>query len=199
MLLGQADSGKYNAGNHQGKNKTHETDNPFLGKTTLQKQFQLLYASTTLDVERLSWIPIVYFNIIRAVRMIFSDLEFEGSLNIQGEPMASANIQRQISSFRIGLLPLLALESTLTSELNGGVSIGGVRTGAYVRSGWQSLMKPRWTIGVNSKKANRIHETTNLVARTIASAADDIDALWTHEAIRFYIRHRKIRLDESAS
>ncbi|KAF8802720.1 G-alpha-domain-containing protein [Phlegmacium glaucopus] len=180
MLLGQAES----------------------GKSTLQKQFQLYYASKTLDVERLSWIPIVYFNIIKAVRMIFSDLEFEASSTDLQDPMSSADIQRDMSSFRIRLLPLLALESTLTSELNGGVSIGGGRTGAYVRSGWQSLITPNWSIGPESKKPqvdNRIREITNLVARTLASSADDIESLWTHETIRSYVSHRKIRLDESAS
>ena len=98
----------------------------------------------------------------------------------------------------------MALESTLTSELNGGMSVGGGRTGAYVRSGWQSLIKPSWSTGVDSKKPevtvdNRIREITNLVARTMFSAADDIEALWTHEAIRYCVIHRKIRLDECAA
>jgi hypothetical protein len=158
-----------------------------------------------LDVERLSWIPIVYFNVIKAIRMIFSDFEFESSLD---EPfssaLSSAKIQKDISSLRIRLLPLMALETTLTSELNGGISIAGGRTGAYIRSGWQSLIKPSWSTEVDSKKPeaatvdNRIREITNLVARTMSTSADDIEALWTHEAIRYCVKHRKIRLDECA-
>ena len=98
----------------------------------------------------------------------------------------------------------MALESTLTSELNGGISIAGGRAGAYVRSGWQSLIKPSWSTSVDSKKPeatvdNRIREITNLVARTMSSAADDIDALWSHEAIRYCVKHRKILLDEGAA
>ena len=177
-------------------------DPSLLGKSTLQKQFQLLYASRTLDVERLSWIPIVYFNLIKAVRMIFSDLEFESSQDNPDEPMSSPNTQAEISSFRIRLLPLMALETTLTSELNGGISIAGGRTGAYVRSGWQSLIKPSWSTTADSKKLStdsRIREITNLVSRTMSSAADDIEALWSHQAIKFYVRQRKIRLDECAS
>jgi guanine nucleotide-binding protein subunit alpha len=158
-----------------------------------------------LDVERLSWIPIVYSNIIKALRMIFSDFEFESTSD---EPIstaiASSSIQRDVSSLRMRLLPLMALETTLTSELNGGISFAGGRTGAYVRSGWQSLIKPSWAMGVDSKKPevavdNRIREITNLVARTMCSAADDIEALWTHEAIRYCVIHRKIRLDECAA
>ena len=107
----------------------------------------------------------------------------------------------------------MALESTLTSELNGGISIAGGRSGAYVRSGWQSLIKPSWsttttTGGGDSKKQQpevaspvdyRIREITNLVARTMSNAADDIEALWTHEAIKYCVIHRKIRLDECAA
>lgn len=98
----------------------------------------------------------------------------------------------------------MALETTLTSELNGGISLAGGRSGAYVRSGWQSLIKPSWSTEVDSKKPevtvnNRIREITNLVTRTMSSAADDIEALWTHEAIRYCVKHRKIRLDECAA
>lgn len=184
MLLGQADS----------------------GKSTLQKQFRLYYASKSLDVERLSWIPIVYFNVIKAIRMIFSDFEFESSSDSDEAisfAISARNIQKDISSLRIRLLPLMALESTLTSELNGGISIAGGRSGAYVRSGWQSLIKPSWSVDSKKPEAatvdNRIREITNLVARTMSSAADDIEALWTHEAIRYCFKHRKIRLDEGAS
>lgn len=33
------------------------------GKSTLQKQFQLMYNPTSLEEERLSWRPVVYYNI----------------------------------------------------------------------------------------------------------------------------------------
>ena len=188
------------------KTRNHRKINKYLfsGKSTLQKQFQLYYASKTLDVERLSWIPIVYFNVIKALRMIFCDLEFETSLDNPDELISSPDVQQELSSLRIKLLPLIALETTLISELNGGISIAGGRTGAYVRSGWQSMIKPTWATRIDSKKPevpvdNRIREITNLVARTISSAADDIEALWTHDAIRHCIKERKIRLEECAA
>ncbi|KAJ3733423.1 guanine nucleotide binding protein, alpha subunit [Lentinula guzmanii] len=55
MLLGQAES----------------------GKSTLQKQFQIYYASKTLDRERPSWRPVVHFNIIRAVKTILDEIDYE--------------------------------------------------------------------------------------------------------------------------
>ena len=62
MLLGQAES----------------------GKSTLQKQFQLYYACQTLDKERPTWRPIVYFNILKAIRMILDELEWEYGLGPAG-------------------------------------------------------------------------------------------------------------------
>ncbi|KAG8961992.1 hypothetical protein FRC03_004759 [Tulasnella sp. 419] len=47
------------------------------GKSTLQKQFQLLYAPSTLDLERTSWQPVVYINLVKSIRTILEALEFE--------------------------------------------------------------------------------------------------------------------------
>ncbi|KAH8107487.1 G-alpha-domain-containing protein [Phellopilus nigrolimitatus] len=70
MLLGQAES----------------------GKSTLQKQFQLYYASQTLEKERPAWRPVVHFNIIKAVRMILEELDFEFT---QSPAQAQAQAQTQ--------------------------------------------------------------------------------------------------------
>lgn len=171
------------------------------GKSTLLKQFQLSYASRSLDVERLSWVPVIYSNIIRAVRMIFLELEYETSLHVPEEPLSRPEVCQELSSFRMRVLPLLALESILASELSGGVTLGGGRAGAYVRQGWQALSAPTWS-SLKSEKAdvpNRVLETTKMVTRTLADVVDDIDALWAHNAVKFYLLHRKIRLDDSAS
>ena len=70
MLLGQAES----------------------GKSTLQKQFQLYYSSQTLENERPSWRPIVYFNILRAIRMILDELDWEyGLVSGSGDPLSSSS------------------------------------------------------------------------------------------------------------
>ncbi|PPR04404.1 hypothetical protein CVT26_004229 [Gymnopilus dilepis] len=180
MLLGQAES----------------------GKSTLQKQFQLFYASKTLDAERRSWIPVVYYNIIKALRLIFAELDYEMTTHSMAGPMESHEVREELNSLRVRLLPLLALENTLASELSGGVSLAGGRTGAYVRLGWQNILSSTLSIPSDTRRPeleNRARETTLLVARTLALAVDDIDALWLHEAIQFYIKQRKIRLEDSSS
>ncbi len=143
MLLGQAES----------------------GKSTLQKQFQLYYSSQTLENERPSWRPIVYFNILRAIRMILDELDYEYGLGASGgDPLAvplvpststtshsgsgsgSSTHSRpnpawfpELAMVRNKILPLVASEDALAAELSGGITVSGGRTGVYVRSGWQAL------------------------------------------------------------
>ncbi|KAI0646015.1 G-protein alpha subunit [Trametes meyenii] len=145
MLLGQAES----------------------GKSTLQKQFQLYYSSKTLDDERPSWRPIVYFNILKAVRMILDELDWQYGLGASGrDPLPAPSLLpststtsgsgsgsgsstrslpnpvwlSELAAVRNKLLPLVASEDALAAELSGGVTVAGGRTGVYVRHGWQALI-----------------------------------------------------------
>ncbi|KAG6374373.1 guanine nucleotide binding protein, alpha subunit [Boletus reticuloceps] len=45
------------------------------GKSTLQKQFQLMYSPASLDSERMSWRTVVYFNVVRSVKKILVTLD----------------------------------------------------------------------------------------------------------------------------
>lgn len=163
-----------------------------------------MYASKSLDTERVSWAAIVYTNLIKAIRIIFAELEYETSLSTPEEPLSSRKMQQEIAKLRMRLLPLVALENTLASELSGGTTVVGSRNEACVRSGWQSLIAPKWALhGSTSSKGsldfNNARETTTLVARMLATTVDDIDALWTHDAVTFYVKHNRIRLEESAA
>lgn len=189
MLLGQAES----------------------GKSTLQKQFQLFYASQTLDHERPSWRPVVYFNVIKAIRVILDELESEGALSPPSESISENPSVIQIGlpistgDLRAKLLPLVAIEDTLASNLNGGVSIAGGRTGVYVRAGWQALVMPTRSYELPDlrnasfdAKATAVAQVTDLAARTLASLLEEIEDLWQHPAVRRLLQLRKLFLDEAA-
>ena len=223
MLLGQAES----------------------GKSTLQKQFQLYYASNTLERERPAWRPVVYFNVIKAVRMILEELDFTLAQGWQPPPVSgvgtgssghsrehsrsrgqiqqhqhqlapspltgsprgspphhayanspitpsspytpSANIASgsgsgtsstltphtavtwpsDLSTLRTKLLPLVAVEDALASDLSGGVTVAGGRTGVFVRAGWQALVAPAlnlnraWGRVTNNNNANNTNNNSN--------------------------------------
>lgn len=191
MLLGQAES----------------------GKSTLQKQFQLYYAHQTLDHERPLWRPVVYFNIIKAVRMILDELDHEFSTldsdqSTEGQAVAHAlaplgDVNGEISRLRSRLVPLTSMEDSLASELNSGVHVAGGRSGVYVRAGWQALVAP---LSPNRSQAALatggptpgVAHVTNLASRTLMSVQNEIDDLWKHPAVRILLNNRRIRLDESA-
>ncbi|KAL5507600.1 hypothetical protein ACEPAH_7056 [Sanghuangporus vaninii] len=231
MLLGQAES----------------------GKSTLQKQFQLYYASHSLEKERPAWRPVVYFNIIKAVRMILEELDYEFSqspsqarpqlastppplppmsetargklpavpgagaafkaggtgssdTNTYSSPNGSAsNVsggwQDDLAQLRTKLLPLVAVEDALARDLSGGVTITGGRTGIYVRSGWQALVAPMASRGWpgTGNGVSGGPPVNDLVARMLAATKDEVSALWRHPSVRSLVKHRKLRLEESAS
>ncbi|KAG2122874.1 G-protein alpha subunit [Suillus cothurnatus] len=191
MLLGQAES----------------------GKSTLQKQFQLYYAHHALDHERPLWRPVVYFNILKAVRMILDELDHElNNLSIddsvEGQAVAHSlaplgDLSEEFSGLRTKLVPLVAMEDSLASELSGGVAVTGGRTGVYVRAGWQALVTP---LSPNRSRAlpgtgglsPAVAQVTSLASRTLISVQNEVDELWKHPAVRILVNNRRIRLDESA-
>ncbi|KAG6902511.1 hypothetical protein C0995_015703 [Termitomyces sp. Mi166 len=195
------------------------------GKSTLQKQFQLYYASQTLDHERPSWRPVVYFNVLKAVRMTLDELDHELSSQSRGVdnpnaiteiPIASSSsrplpppvrstdaaleaTQREIGELRAKLLPVVALEDTLASELSGGVSVSGGRTGAYVRAGWQALVTSAWPLGDSRQTLKSpSSESIQLAAKTLASTSESIKKLWAHRVVKRFLETKKLRLEESA-
>ncbi|KAJ7586366.1 guanine nucleotide binding protein, alpha subunit [Mycena floridula] len=177
MLLGQAES----------------------GKSTLQKQFQLFYASKSLDHERPSWTPVVHFNIVKAVRMMLDELDFELARPQEdgdSSERVSETMQQQISALRTRLLPLVAIEDSFATELNGGISVSGGRTGVFVRPGWQAVITSNITRTLGASKKPGVVAT--MVARTLRSLLSDIDELWKHSTVKRLISSRKLRLDESA-
>lgn len=192
MLLGQAES----------------------GKSTLQKQFQLYYAHQALEHERPSWRPVVYFNIIKAVRMILDELDFElanigSDDSTEGQAVAHAlaplgDVSSEVSRLRSKLVALISMEDSLASELSGGVSVTGGRTGVYVRAGWQALVTPlspnRSTAApARGGPSPALTHVTNLASRTLNAHQDEVDELWKHPTVRILLNNRRIRLDDSAS
>lgn len=181
MLLGQAES----------------------GKSTLQKQFQLYHASQTLDRERPSWRPIVYFNTIKAVRTILDELDwdFTTHANQEEEAYIDPNWPNQISHIRHKLLPLVSIEDSLASELSGGVTVAGGRSGVFVRAGWQSVVTSTrsWPVANLYGGSSSPDVVANMAARLLSELQYDVDELWQHLAVKTLLRMRRLRLEESAA
>jgi G-protein alpha subunit len=182
MLLGQAES----------------------GKSTLQKQFQLYHASQTLDRERPSWRPIVYFNAVKAVRTILDEIDwdFTTHANREDEAYIESSWPPQISRIRHKLLPLVTLEDSLASELSGGVTVSGGRSGVFVRAGWQSIVTSTrsWPVAdIRGRTSSGQGVVANMAACMLAELQYDVAELWQHPAVKTLLRMRRLRLEESAA
>lgn len=201
MLLGQAES----------------------GKSTLQKQFQLYYASHSLNRERPLWRPIVYSNILKALRMLMDELDrrfssgtgtsspgstpgsssvLTGSLG-PSDPLSSAesSYPPELHALIPALQLLVTQEDALASELSGGVKVSGGRSGVYVRAGWQALITPNraWPLTDIRDAANRPTAVTNLVGGSLTQATNTIAQFWTHPLVRQLVVTGKVQLEESAA
>jgi len=174
LLLGQADS----------------------GKSTLHKQFQLYYASQTLERERPSWRAVVYLNVIRATRTIVDGLEYEVAQSIDNPPdpdfPITKGIQDEVATMVAGLRPLLDAESSLSSALNGGLS---GRAAGYARSGWQSLMNP---LRSSSDTLTDLPPGTGQVVDVLRASKEYVDTLWRYPLVASLLARRKLRVEESA-
>ena len=145
--------------------------------------------------------------------MILDELDHElanigSDDSTEGQAVAHAlaplgDVSGEVSRLRSTLVALISMEDSLASELSGGVSVTGGRTGVYVRAGWQALVTP---LSPNRSRAvpatgvppPAVAHVTNLAARTLNSSQDEVDELWKHPAVRILLNNRRIRLDESA-
>ncbi|EKM58246.1 uncharacterized protein PHACADRAFT_252432 [Phanerochaete carnosa HHB-10118-sp] len=130
------------------------------GKSTLQKQFQLMYNPNSLEEERLSWRPVVYYNIARPVRRIFEVIDAYGEFEEDEDAMqvdtnsenidpdskrgssvsgsqGSSTAEKRLTTLRYRLGPLLAAEASLAERLAGGQPTP-TKGNLFVRSGWQA-------------------------------------------------------------
>lgn len=192
MLLGQAES----------------------GKSTLQKQFQLYYASHSLERERPLWRPIVYSNILKALQTILNELDHQFGGGSSPEPTPSTSAASSSTSFpihesawpedlaqlRTNLQPLLDSEDALASEVSGGIRVGGGRSGVYVRAGWQALITPSRILPLSDiRDAAAPSVATNDVSRLLFQTQDDVAQFWAHPAVRKMVSTNRVHLEESTA
>ncbi|KAF7325088.1 hypothetical protein MKEN_00551700 [Mycena kentingensis (nom. inval.)] len=181
------------------------------GKSTLQKQLQLYHASHTLDAERPSWRIVVYANLVKAVRTILDELEYEFAQAHEEYPymppssyypidLHSAAAQNEIHALRRTLLPLISLEGELAHALSDGIAFVGRRTafgaGFGPRIGGRLIgTRPLGAL----REAPGAVVATNRAAQLLGMSVRVIEALWRHRLVQALLSARKLRLEESGT
>ncbi|KAF8589454.1 guanine nucleotide binding protein, alpha subunit [Ramaria rubella] len=177
------------------------------GKSTLQKQFQLMHEPASLDLERSSWSTVVYLNIVKSIRVILEALNSPAE-RTQTAELADQSQQHQLAKLMLRLSPMVGLESGLASRLSsaGGVAMNGGKGGVFVRRGWQTTLKSGPSMDGNPRSHGRAAGKASIsgaipedpTARMLSASKDDIQELWQHPSVRLLARRRRLRLDDSA-
>jgi len=181
------------------------------GKSTLQKQFQLLHAPASLDLERSSWSTVVYLNIVKSIRILLEALDSaDAAPEDLGRRSDADEPWHQPTNLKLRLSPLVGMESSLAARLSGGggVSVSGGKGGVFVRRGWQSSVKTRPVSLPNARShvvrmagKGNVTDASGLVddpiARMLDASKDDIKELWRHPAVRATVKRRRLQLDDS--
>ncbi|KAJ3852233.1 guanine nucleotide-binding protein [Lentinula lateritia] len=195
------------------------------GKSTLQRQFQLMYKPHSLEQERASWRTVIYFNVVRSIKHILNTLESwddyidddmaldSPTPKYMGDSRSASPFQDNaatsrstIASIRRRLSPLVTTDAALADRLSGGITVSGSgKGGVFVRSGWQArtienaLGRKRGRVSdeLGPKKPDEIQDVlVQDVSRMLDASKDDIRELWAHPTVKGLIMRRRLKLDE---
>ncbi|KAF9041090.1 guanine nucleotide-binding protein [Hymenopellis radicata] len=192
------------------------------GKSTLQKQFQLMYKPNSLDQERSSWRTVIYFNVVHSIKHILTTLEAwddgmdtdsqysngRSTPTMHSSGPRSQNSRNSIPNLRRRLSPLVSTDIQLADRLSGGITVSGSgKGGVFVRSGWQARtienalgrIRARPSVDGGGKHSHAEVPQDPLVqevGRLLDVSKDDIKELWNHPTVRALIDKRRLKLDE---
>jgi guanine nucleotide-binding protein subunit alpha len=171
------------------------------GKSTLQKQFQLLYAPKSLEGERSSWKLVIFLNIVRAVKQVLEALDEVDVGTIRSHTLNSSD--REIAALRLRISPILTMESSLATALTGGIQLSSSTPehGFYSRMGWQwrsgnSRSRRSFTNDINDGDICDNSKVLTPMEHILVACGQDICELWGLDVVRLLIRERKLRLHE---
>ncbi|KZT40029.1 G-alpha-domain-containing protein [Sistotremastrum suecicum HHB10207 ss-3] len=185
------------------------------GKSTLQKQFQFLYAPHSINNERTSWRAVIFLNIIRSIKVVFDavflnlDLREQAHSNQRRPASSTSNISDDVIrldmiNIKARLEPFLQFEDRLASQLIGGIQLSSAtpKKGFYVRSGWQWNLPHRSDrshtdiTNLGRPSTTELDEMTEPILGILIECGGEIHTLRTHAFVQRLIQSRKLKLDE---
>ena len=173
--------GPSGAGERQAKSPGSSLTHP-AGKSTICKQFSNFYAPHVLEGERALWRPLVFLNLIAAVRAIIDDVDY-------AIDTGAAVVNPEVAELRHRLLPLISMEDSLVNEFNHDTGVGRRARPCMRLSSLQDGV-PRLPGPAPIRE---------LVARTICESAQAIRELWRNLYVQHLVRERKVRVDTNAA
>ncbi|KIP02960.1 hypothetical protein PHLGIDRAFT_111453 [Phlebiopsis gigantea 11061_1 CR5-6] len=154
------------------------------GKSTLLKNFQLLFAPKAFHAEAEAWRAVIHLNLVRAVNFILS----HEHLRRQDSAESLRHLRMRLSPLRQVELILhrrLCVDSASPSDAPRSPDLS-----VRVRSGWKGLAR----IG---RPTSMTHQDELQNARQIIDACrDDICAMWADDAVQAGLRGQSVVLED---
>ncbi|PBK60256.1 heterotrimeric GTP-binding alpha subunit [Armillaria solidipes] len=162
------------------------------GKSTLLKNFQLVFTPIQFQKERGVWKRIVQLNLINSIKIILDALQSEWSPDNE----ASTSLRKEHRLLHLRLSPLLVYETSFNDIL----SINPEARDICVRagSGWKSTLSGKLPRSSDDGLGGSDLLIKSDPTQVLEASADDILSLWADPAVQDVLRSREIRLQDSS-
>ncbi|KAJ7721152.1 guanine nucleotide binding protein, alpha subunit [Mycena metata] len=174
-------------------------------KSTLQKQFQLMYKPNSIEQERASWRTVIYFNVVHSLKHILTALEAWDDA-FEDEPRAQPTgyyEQHSSSSSQSsqGVPPLpngmpgvpSRSESPAYSGRNSRIVALRNRLSPLLATDAPLADRLSGGISVSGSGKGGVFVRSR---RMLSALKDDVRELWAHPTVKGLIMKRKLKLDE---
>ncbi|KAI0812622.1 G-protein alpha subunit [Irpex lacteus] len=182
------------------------------GKSTLLKNFQLLFAPKAFQAEAEAWRAVIHLNLVRAVNFILEVLSTPSSMSNHSirhagsDPVRTLRMRlsplRQVEIILQGRIapeaqphsPVVGANSSSSDDFNSRSSIESkaLETSLRARPGWKALARLK-------RPTSSTQDELQDSRQVLDACRDDIVALWAEKAVHEDLRRRSVVLDDSHS
>jgi G-protein alpha subunit len=179
------------------------------GKSTILKNFQLLFAPKSFHAEEGVWKAVIHLNLVRSVNFVLDLLQDPSprTSSSAGQPRTrTPNCNQTANELRfltMRLAPLRQVEHILTRRFCP-PELGINPSGQYHRdrasevsvrglSGWKTLLKLR-----RNPQNNAASDDLEDSQRVIEACKDDMTSLWENSSVQARLKKHNVRLQDQS-
>ncbi|KIM42104.1 hypothetical protein M413DRAFT_70485 [Hebeloma cylindrosporum] len=189
------------------------------GKSTVLKNFQLLFAPKAFALEAEVWRPIIHLNLVRSVNFIInllsrsqSQRDSIGSNHQRKGSTAGATVSPELRKLCARLAPLRQVEENLITIISGRSATkstdgsqfqshynptNSIELSIRSGSGWkQALSLVRKSVESSGSSTRSVDHEDAQIRRILAALGDDIATLWKDDFVQQSLKDSEIALQE---
>ncbi|KAF8063178.1 G-protein alpha subunit [Lyophyllum atratum] len=170
------------------------------GKSSVLRNFQLVFAPQQFESERPAWRTIIQLNLIGSLKLILDILQHEWDST--GDTDAKSPLNRDLRRIRLGLSPLLFIEQNIMQLISPGCTHTHRDLCVRPGSNWKATLKARTQVPVNGptdvkrrRSQNHLNKEIDPTSVLVASK-DDILVLWNDPNVRAVLKKKGVKMED---